>query len=86
MKIAPEERCQLGSLAVIPDHLADGAGYAWCPECGRRVETTACPETDGRDRWIEPHRPPLRLRQDPDLAALDRMARAEAMATMAEVW
>jgi hypothetical protein len=84
VKVAPEDRCP-GSLAVIPDHEADGAGIGRCPEldCRRLVETTACPETDGRDRWVETHKPPLRLRQDPDLAAADRIARAEAMATMA---
>jgi hypothetical protein len=82
VKVAPEDRCP-GSLAVIPEGRADGAGIGYCPECGRLAETTACPETDGRDRWIETHKPPLRLRQDPDLAAVDRIARAEAMATMA---
>lgn len=85
MKVAPEDRCK-GSLDVIPADDADGAGIGTCPVCRGFVETTACPETDGRDRWVEPHRPPLRLRQDPDLVAVDRVARAEAMATMAEVW
>ena len=80
-RILPDERCA-GSLTVVPECKTDGAGIGTCPTCGRYVETTACPETDGRDRWIETHRPRLAFRVDPELAAVDRMARAEALATM----
>jgi rRNA maturation protein Nop10 len=87
--------CEGGITGHVPESQVDGHGVTNCPECGRYVLATACSEDDGRtwspdmhraprqDRWRDAVYQLPRQTLDGDLAALDRMARDEGIASLA---